>query len=81
MAFNLKKNIETAVITNELNKAGGRRVFHPYYKVSKPLSMSEHLYNIHYDIKSKIKTFLKTILGKRTCKSFKNILNKDYRNN
>jgi hypothetical protein len=81
MAFNLKKNIETTAITNALNKAGGMRVFHPYYKVYKPLSMSEHLYNIHYDIKSKIKNFLKTVLGKRACKSFKNILNKDYKNN
>jgi len=79
--FNLKKSIETTAIINETNKPGGRRVFHPYYKVFNPHDVSEHLYNIQYDIKSKTKNLLKTVLGKKACRSVKNILNKDYKNN
>ena len=80
-SFNLKRRIEDAAITNELKIAGGNRVFHPYYRVYKPLSISGYLYNVQYDITSKIKALIKTVLGQRAFKSFKSIIRKDYKNN
>jgi hypothetical protein len=79
--FDFLKTIKTAVIKGELNKTGGKRVFHPYHKVFNPLTVSEYLYNIHYDIKSQLNNLLKTVLGKSAWNSFKNILNKEYKNN
>jgi len=61
--FNLFTPIETGLIRDELSKPGGRRIFHPYYRIFYPGGDRADWYNFGYDAIQLLKGILKKVFG------------------